>query len=324
MQSPPASAPNGSLEHHRWLKGCLILEACAKGVRPFVGQVMQRLHSRVIENVKCDVVRDLGACEDAEWDCSACDAADDVKFTENAPVALTVRTMDSNGIADCGLPHYLKPHVLQPCRLKSIPPGCFPDSDGVSPASPLLMCPNPAATGDYVSSTFLLLHGPQPPPTVKHLTPFLVTRCEPSEPALQFHAVFCDSRPGNTAPLVNAFLFLHSRAGCQTAQFVNEWLSRREPPSARGVFSFAFWSLQCCEDEFTEVKHGVKSGHILRFDGELPPGIQPGSRYLVTDAKPFSFNICGPIVTPISPLTAESYHADSAPLVVIRSSPIAR
>jgi hypothetical protein len=73
---------------------------------------MQRLHSRVIENVKSDVVRDLGACEDAEWDCSACDDTDDPRFTENAPVVLTIRTMDSNGIADCGLPHYLKPHAL--------------------------------------------------------------------------------------------------------------------------------------------------------------------------------------------------------------------
>ena len=317
MQSSPASAPDGSLEHHLWIKGHLILEACAKGVNPFVGKVMQRLHSRVIENVKSDVVRDLGACEDAEWDCSTCHDADDVKFTENAPVALTICAMDSNGIADCGVPHYLKPHALQPCRLKNIPPGFFPDGDGVSPALPLLMCPNPAHIGDYVSSTFLLLHGPQPPPTEQHLTPFLVTRCEPSAPALQFHAVLCDSRPGHTQPLVQSFL------------------SQQPPPSIRAnsrgespQLSFAFWSLQSHDQGFKEFKHGAKKGHVVRFDGgegsPLPPGLKPGSRYLVTDEKDFSFSICGPILTPIAPLTAESCPGDQAPLVVIRTSPVGR
>jgi hypothetical protein len=307
---------DNAVERALWLKACLIVEECAKGVRPFVGQVMQRLHSRVIENVKSDVVRDLGACEDAEWDCSACDAADDVKFTENAPVALTVLTMDSNGIADCGLPHYLKPHALQQCRLKNIPPGFFPDCDGVSPALPLLMCPNPADNNPK-ASTFLLLHCFRLAPAVPHLSPFLVTRCEPSEPALQFHAVLCDSRPGRTAPLVNEFLL------------------QKPPPiiraNRRGEFpelSFAFWSLQSRDQCFIEFRHGVKPGHILRFDGgeenRLPPGIKPGSRYFVTSATDFSFNICGPIVTPISPLTAESYPADGAPLVVIRRSPIGR
>jgi hypothetical protein len=309
----PAPAHDGTEERALWLKACLILEACAKGVKPFVGQVMQRLHSRVIENVKSDVVRDLGACEDAEWDCSACDDADDPKFTENAPVALTIRTMDSKGVTDCGVAHELKPHALKPCRLTNIPAGCFPDCDGVSPALPLLLCPNPADIDNSKSSTFLLLHCLQPAPTEPHLTPFVVTRCEPSEPALQFHAVLCRSWPGHTARLVQSFL------------------SQQPPPivraNARGEFpelSFAFWSLQSRGQGFKEEKHGVKSGHILRFENSLPPGIQRGSRYLVTNATDFCFNICGPILTPISPLTAEAYPGDVAPLVVIRRSPIGR
>jgi hypothetical protein len=312
-----APAHDDAVERALWLKACLILEACAKGVKPFVGQVMQRLHSRVIENVKSDLVRDVGASEGEEWDCSACDDADDVKFTENAPVALTIRAMDSNGIADCVVAHELKALVLKPCRLKNIPTGCFPDYDGVSCALPLLLCPNPADISNPKSSTFLLLHCSPPTPTEQHLTPFLVTRCEPSEPALQFHAVVCDSRPGHTQPLVQSFL------------------SQQQPPpvraNARGEspqLSFAFWSLQSNEQGFKEFKHGAKKGHVVRFDdGEgspLPPGLKPGSRYLVTDEKDFSFSICGPILTPILPLTAESCPGDHAPLVVIRRSPVGR
>jgi hypothetical protein len=274
---------------------------------------MQRLHQQVLRNVKQDVMRDLGECEDADWDCSACLDADDTKFTEKTSVALTICAMSCNGIADCGLPHELKPHELQPCRLKNIPDACFPDCDGVSPALPLLLCPNPADIDNPRSSTFLLLHRSQPTPTEPHLTPFLVTRCEPSEPALQFHAVLCCSCPGHTAHLV------------QQQSPTTRANSRRDVPE----MLFALWSLQQIgESEFNEVKHGVKRGHILRFDGGkencLPPGIQPGSRYLVTAATDFCFNVSGPILAPIAPLTAESYPADGVPLVVIRKSPIAR
>ena len=97
-------------------------------------------------------------------------------------------------------------------------------------------------------------------------------------------------------------------------------------PEARGELSFAFWSLTSRGSEFHESKHGVKKGHVLRFDaledGALPPGIEQGRRYLVTDATDFSFNICGPIISPVAPMTSKS--ADGAPLVVIRRSPIGR
>ena len=108
-------------ERALWLKAVLILEACTKGVKPFVAKVMQRLHSRVVENVKQDVARDVGACDDEDWNCSTCGDADDVKFTENGPVALDICTMDSNGVADCQTAHYLKPYTLKPCRLRNIP-----------------------------------------------------------------------------------------------------------------------------------------------------------------------------------------------------------
>jgi hypothetical protein len=228
----------------------LIVEACAK---PFVSNVMQRLHQQVLRNAKQDVMRDLGECEDSEWDSPTAALAltlmIDAKFTEKTPVALTICAMSCNGIADCGLPHELKPQELQPCRLKNIPDACFSDCDGVSPALPLLLCPNPADIDNPKSSTFLPLHRSQPTPTEPHLTPFVVTRCEPSPPALQFHAVLCDSRSGHTAQLVQSFL------------------SQQPPPLVFGNVAFAFWSLALNGFKFSERKHGVRNGHILRFDG---------------------------------------------------------
>ena len=296
-------------ERALWLKACLILEACTKGVKPFVAKVMQRLHSRVVENVKQDVARDVGACDDEDWNCSTCGDADDVKFTENGPVALDICTMDSNGVADCQTAHYLKPYLLKPCRLRNIPSDCFSPSDNISPASPVLICPNPPDIDQPDCSTFILTHAMHLP-VGSHLAPFVVARCQPSEPALQFHAVLCCSRPGHTAALVKSFRL------------------QQELPEARGELSFAFWSLTSRGSEFYESKHGVKKGHVLRFealeDSALPPGMAQGRRYLVTDATDFSFNICGPIISPVSPMTSQSFSADGAPLVVIRRSPIGR
>ena len=296
-------------ERALWLKAVLILEACTKGVKPFVAKVMQRLHSRVVENVKQDVARDVGACDDEDWNCSTCGDADDVKFTENGPVALDICTMDSNGVADCQTAHYLKPYTLKPCRLRNIPSDFFSPSDNISPASPVLICPNPPDIDQPDCSTFILTHALHLP-VGSYLAPFAVARCQPSEPALQFHAVLCCSRPGHTAALVKSFRL------------------QQALPEARGELSFAFWSLASRGSEFHESKHGVKKGHVLRFealeDSVLPPGMAQGRRYLVTDATDFSFNICGPIISPISPMTSQSCSADGAPLVVIRRSPIGR
>ncbi len=296
-------------ERALWLKAVLILEACTKGVKPFVAKVMQRLHSRVVENVKQDVARDLGACDDEDWNCSTCGNADDIKFTDNGPVALAICTMDSNGVADCQTAHCLKPFTFRPCSLRNIPSDCFSPSDNISPASPVLICPNPPDIDKTDCSTFILTHAMHLP-VGSYLAPFVVSRCQPSEPALQFYAVLCCSRPGHTAALVKSFRL------------------QQALPEARGELSFAFWSLASRGSEFHESKHGVKQGHVLRFGvGEgsvLPPGIAQGRRYLVTEATDFSFNICGPIISPISPMTSQSFSADIALLVVIRRSPIGR
>jgi hypothetical protein len=111
-------AANGSL----WLKAFLVLDACIKGVQPFAGLVMQRLHAKAVAVVQENVQCDLGECTAGDWDCSSCEAADEgAHFTEDWPLVVTIRSMDISGVADVGAPHSLKPHVLMPCTLKDIP-----------------------------------------------------------------------------------------------------------------------------------------------------------------------------------------------------------
>jgi hypothetical protein len=291
----------------RWMKAFLILETCLKGIRPFVGSVMQRLHTRVIEMVKENITRDFGVCEVDEWDCSTCD---DDEFLET-PVVLDIHEMDENGVVDFGSPHRLKPHIFMPCRLNNIPVGYFPDAeenfDAISPSVPLLICSNPADKRFEAphSSTSILLRETRLDSSTQHLTPFVVTLCWPIAPEREFHAVLCSSCPGQTARLVNAFA------------------SGRPPPephSGPHTRSFAFWALNVKDAyNISEQRHGVKPSHILRFDGrDLPPGIMRGCRYMVTEATNFSFNVCGPIVCPVRPMTAGS------PLTVVLRSTVGR
>jgi hypothetical protein len=328
-----------AVHHERalWYKSCLILEACTKGVRPFVGSVMERLLKKTIENVQEEITRDLGACDAEEWDCSFCVGgcstcvdASDAKFAEEGPVRLSICEMDKNGIARCSDPHYLKPHVFVPCHLKNIPAGCF--SDAISPSVPLLICPNPVdiekphiETLDISEKskskphipTVILLHQINLDRSAQFLNPFLVTRCVPSEPALEFFAVLCHSQPSRTAKLVETFL--------SQKQLGDDWPL---PLESRGI-SFGFWALTCSGTSFAETKlsgsYCLKPGHTVRFSGShLPTGIISGCQYIVKSTTNYSFDVCGPIVCPAVPLAAEALSPDDFPLLVIKRSPVGR
>jgi ubiquitin/GTPase SAR1 family protein len=324
----PSLVHEYSHEKMLWVKACLVLESCTKGVMPFVGFVMERLHKQIIENVKQEIARDLGVCEVEDWDCSTCVEAADANFTEDGPVVLQICSMDAHGIAHCSDPHYLKPHIYVPCFLRNIPASCFHDACSISPSLQLLICPNPAdlespktdtlgtsekSKTKYHCPTVILLHTINLDPGTQHLTPFLVTRCVPGEPALQFHAVLCCSRPSHTEKLVKAAL-------SQELLPVSHELSG---------FTFGFWALTRSGDDFVELKLsgkcGLRPGQILVFGSDnLPPIIIAGSRYIVTRTTNYSFDICGPIVCPVSPFVADpSAPADSA-FTVIKRAPVGR
>jgi hypothetical protein len=305
-----------ALERGLWLKGCLVLEVCTKEAMPFVGSVMQRLHVRALENVKQNINRDLGSCEEEDWDCSKCSDADRKEFTEDTPLSLNIRALDANGVADHGAAHGLIPGKSSVCYLKNVPPDLFPESDGIAPSvptpsMPLLLLRNPAdpaETKDIKSSKFVMLRSIELSSNEQCLTPFRVTRWEPGQNASQsFNAVLCHSRPGHTKPLVES-----SRPGGPTL------------PQTKGDFAFAFWALS---SSGSEIKHGLKAGDFVCFDGPgLPRDITVGHRYLVGEASKSSawcFNVCGFIICPMAPYQRAA--DSSAPeFAAVRRSPIAR
>ena len=304
-------AANGSL----WLKSFLVLDACIKGVQPFVGLVMQRLHAKVIAVVQENVQCDLGECTADDWDCSSCKAADeDAHFAEDWPLVMTIRSMDISGVADLGAPHSLKPHVLMPCTLKDIPAGCFHDSDSVSPKTRMFMSRNPADpadSSDFKSSSVVLLHASNFDSKTCHRSPFHVTRCLPKDPKdaeLQFCAVLCSSRPAHTKQLVK---------------------DPKTPAPPGPPLEFGFWALKlsACESKyaFEELKHGLTKGNVVRFSGEtLPPEIAQESLYIVTSSTTFSFQVSGPILRPAKALAAKAESDLKLPFVITRTSPVAR
>ncbi len=313
LEAPPDSARDDALERGLWLKGCLVLEVCTKEAMPLVSSVMERLHKRALEDVKTSISHDLGSCEDEEWNCSTCSDADKDGFTEDAPVYLDIRALDASGVADHGAAHNLKPWKFSACCLSNIPVSLFRDSDGIGPSVPLLLCRNPADpddTKDVKSSKFIMLRSVSLGANGPSLKPFRVTRCAPQGSALgsalQFNAVLCSSRPGHTKQLVESFR------------------SRKPLPQSQGEFSFGFWALSNSGSEIKELKHGLKPGDFVLFDGtELPSGITAGHRYLVSETcKPSAscFNVCGFIVCPLAPWAAGPASAFKA----IRKSPIAR
>jgi hypothetical protein len=319
LSEEPPSPIHDRTTNEPWLKACLILQACVKGVRPFVSSVMKRLLERTNEIVKEGIQRELGTCQDEEWDCRTCSDASDKNFTEDGPVTLRISSMDANGVAECETPHDLKHYVLRPCRLTKIPVGCFAFSDTVTSDVPLLICRNPADVKDP-STSVLLLHKLSFDSSKPFLSPFRVRRCVPSDPEHKFYAVLCPSVPGRTAELVKSFLAQASPSSTNMASPLSDIDDRK---------SFHFWSLKKGNAVYSECKHPFKTGDILCFDGgeesSLPHFIKEGHRYLVThETSNFSFSVCGPIICPISPFNSESSTCDEKQLVVVRRSPIGR
>ncbi len=308
-----------------WLKGCLVLEACTKGIKSFVSSVMKQVHCRVLDQVKEGIARDIGVCENDDfllnWDCSTCSEADKKGFTDDAPVFLYFRAMDANGVVHCEnlhkkeIAHYLLPQKLHFCYLKNIPAGLFLDSDVISPNSPLFLCRNPNDNPDskeFKSSSFILLRGMDFHSNEPHLIPFSVRICRTSGDGPIFRAVLCSSRRGHTKVLVESY-----RSNTPLPKSKSE-----------DSLSFGFWTVNDEGPNIQEVNHRVKPGDVLCFYGpNLPHGILPEQRYLAIETSTssiWSFNVKGPIVCPASALAADAFTPDQASLVAVRRSPIGR
>jgi hypothetical protein len=305
---------SAGVDANLWLKGCLILEACTKGIKSFVSNVMKQLHSSVLDEVKHGITQDLGVCEVEDfflnWNCSSCREAD----ADDAPVSMCIRALDANGVVHCDTPHRLPPNKLNVCYLRNIPSGLLSDSHAIAKNVPLLLCrspDDPADSKEFKSSKLILLHSRAVHFFEPHLIPFRVQICRSSGEELEFYTVLCFSCPSHTKQIVESFL------------------SHKPLTALKGdVSTFRFWTLNKIKEEeskFEEVKHNLKFGDLLRFVGaDLPNCIMAGQRYFVSETTKWSFNICGPIVCPISPLTPDAAAPFQPSLVLTRRSPISR
>jgi len=292
-----------------WLKGCLILDACTKGAKSFVSSIMERLHCSVLNEIKQGITQDLGLCEVEDfflnWNCSTCREAD----ADNEPVSICIRAFDANGVLHSNTPHNLPPNKLYVCYLRNIPSGLFSDSCAIK-NMPLFLCRNPddpADSKEFRSSKMVLLQSRTFHSFEPHLIPFRVQICRSSGEEPEFYAVLCFSCPSHTKQIVESFR------------------SSKLLPTLKGEVAFRFWTLSMKESEIKELKHSLKLGDQLRFNGtDLPNGITAGCRYFVTETTNWSFNICGPIVCPESPLTPESSSHSKPSLIVTKRSPISR
>jgi hypothetical protein len=276
--------------------------------------VIERLRKTTVDSVEQDIKRDFGAFADEEWVSSSSHRSrlkssfnKDSSEYSDTPVALPIRSIDLNGVVDCGVPHYLKPHVLFPCRLKNILDGMFPDDDSTSPSLELVMCANPSTIGDSKSSTFILSRELKYNSEHQYLQPFQFV-AEGHDRV--FFVTLCSSYPG--------------------AQLGQQRSLDRSP-------DYAFWTVRMIP-RCRQCKHGLKAGKILRFFGDgLPSHIMDGRRYMVSEASKFSFIVCGPLMLPVAPLEFpfSVFHHPRIPVdssgigeahnpCVVRRSPIGR
>ena len=91
--------------HERWLKACLMLRACARAVRPYVAEVMQQLHQRVVGQVKEKICEYKSQCVDRDWNCKLL-APQDLEF-DDRPTELQIVSLLPDGVATADVPHRL-------------------------------------------------------------------------------------------------------------------------------------------------------------------------------------------------------------------------
>jgi hypothetical protein len=314
LETIPHGSPTNSNQRELWLKACLVLEVLTICVRPFVGRVMEKFHKKAIEKVKFDVKTDLGVCEDIDWDCSTLSGANDTKFSDEAPIAFKICSIDTDGLAKTETPHHLKSGSMERCRLKNVPEGLFDKTSNVSSRLDVFMYPNPDDYDNPKSDTFYLLPSIAVDDGQSVLAPFCVSRCMPREPALQYHVVLCSSHPSLTEKLVQSKL-----DGSELPQ-----------SHPKATLDFAFWTLtkdshNSRKKTFHELRHNFKQGNVVVFSGNvLPSGIQEGLRYIVAEVTKLSFRVSGPIACPVSKFTSPLLEGHNDAFVVVRRSPVAR
>ncbi len=273
--------------HERWLKAWLILRSCGRGTRPFVAAVMEKLHDRVVKEVKKKILEYKDEIEDSDW------KIPDKSDFDFRPAEIKIDSFQADGCAVAHKPHHLEAKKHEPCLLsKKNTAGALQNEARYLRSASLVMLsqedsPAGKATRFLMCETFTL--------NINFLHPFTVRK---EADGVCYTAVYCACKPGQAPHLVNEFI----------RQSDSPPLS---PPATSIIASgeeFLFWTIFKANPSAafcSEKSHTLHGGDSVTFLGDsdmLPTGIELGKRYCVlqhtskTKSSTMSFGIGIPIL----------------------------
>jgi hypothetical protein len=290
--------------HERWLKACLILRACAKAVRPFVGAVMTRLHQRVVNEVKDKIREYKTECSDSDWNCEFLPEDKASKFDER-PLELDVDSLQADGSATTTQPHRLtdtEPFLFSKHNTRSI----FENDEDHHFGLLNLCMQSLSDSNSKVESEKRFLMSIIFKSDKPCLEPFKVQVCrENGKSTVSYAAVFCQCKVGEAPRLVNA---LATKAAAAYPVRLGDNLQS------------SFWTIQLkSPGKYKPHEHSLKSEDVISFSGKcLPEGIFAGINYRVWNPSLScqSFDIHS-ILIPAKPFDHASMPRNAVPRIRI-------
>jgi len=315
--------------HDRWLKACLILRACARGVRPFVAAVMKKLHERVVNEVKETIREYKSECDNSDWTCESLQGQD-LAFDER-PSVMQVASLEHDGTATTDLPHRLGNERTEPFLFSKRNTKCIfskeADDFGLSN---LYMRSLPAdASASRVESERQLVMLTVCKWNTPYLEPFEVHR---EDGTASFTVVYCQCKIGEAPLLVvnaagkAASSAEHASTLADSAHLAHGLQDSKVVSASETSDDDRHWRFWTIEKKsavkYTPHEHKLISGDIVTFSGKSPEGIISGNKYtvLILSNKKLgkqSFDVCTTLV-PSNPFNHSSeLLADAEPRIRI-------
>jgi hypothetical protein len=265
--------------HERWLKACLMLRACGRGVRPFVAEVMKKLHERVITEVNDTFKRYNIIVDDAALKQKIATSTDSFDFR---PVEMQLDSFEKTGAVTTNIPHFCsgtEPFLLS--EKNSL--GVFQNEARVLKSKNLVMIPWGSKHSLLMLEAFNSIN--------MCLEPFQV--CRKSDGSC-FTAVYYRCYVGSAHSLVNQYF---NSKPLPLVTEVNPRDDRRE---------LAFWTVTLsCNSQYESSDHSLRHGDFVTFSGKkLPADISSDTQYVILNSKGSfkSFDI-GTVLLPIEGFT---------------------
>lgn len=292
-------------DHESWCKACLIMRSCGQGVRPFVARVMQKLHERVVIEIKDSILCYKDECDDSEWtfpEDGKKDNPGDGKKDNNPdfdarPVELHIVAFDPQGAAVSHVPHGLGPKVEPFLISKHSSAGVFQNAD-LARGSSFVMQSFPQDASSALQSERRFKMSQVQSWSDHFLNLFQVRR---ESDGACFLAVYCRCRVGQAPGIVNNHFSLKDLKMPAVGSHADS--SETE---------CCFWTIRAIyiaqPAKYIADDHNLCSGDCVTFSDicardsrypfSLPHGIAPGGKFVVVNLKESkkSFDICVTLV----------------------------